>query len=95
MALLRTLHRAAFICNVCFLLALGLLYFKHPVNPGLTSLIIVMGFFLSVILNLIVNGRMIFLRLSKKPALEIPRFLIYFNAGFMIVQLVLLLKSNL
>ncbi len=49
MAFLRMLNRAAFICNVCFLLAIFLLWYSHPVNPGLSSLIIVMGFLLSIV----------------------------------------------
>jgi hypothetical protein len=92
MALLRMLNRAAFICNICFLLAIGLLWFKHPVNPGFASLIIVLGFFLSVILNLVVNIWLLLLRIAKKPVGEIPRLLIYLNGGFLIFQLILLIK---
>ena len=55
MAILRMLIRAAFICNLCFLLAIFMLLFKHPVNPGAASLILVMGFFLSIVLNIAVN----------------------------------------
>jgi hypothetical protein len=92
MALLRMLYRSAFICNICFLLAVCLLWFKHPVNPGVSSLLLVMGFFLSVVLNIIVNGWLIFLRFSSKSLDGIPRVLIYLNGGFLAIQLILLIK---
>lgn len=92
MALLRLLSRTAFICNVSFLLAIGLMWFKHPVNPGVSSLIIVLGFFLSVILNLVVNVSMIYLRLAKKTVTDIPRWLMYVNGCFFIVQIIFFFK---
>jgi hypothetical protein len=92
MALLRMLNRAAFICNICFLLAVGILLFRHPVNPGLTSIIIVMGFIVSVVLNFTVNVWLIFLFIAKKPLSEIPRWLIFLNGGFLAVQLILIIK---
>ena len=93
MAFFRMLHRAAFICNICFLLAIWILWYKHPVNPGLTSLLLVMGFFVSVVLNIVVNFWLLFLRLSRKPLEGIPpRWLIILNGGFLAVQLILLFK---
>ena len=84
----------AFICNVCFMFSLGILSLKHPVdsNPGISSLIIVMGFFLSIVLNIVVNAWLFFLLVAKKPAAGIPRFLIYSNGGFLAIQLILLIK---
>jgi hypothetical protein len=95
MALLRMLNRSAFICNVCFLLAIWILWLKHPVNEGLVSLIIVMGFFLSVLLNTIVILWLLVLRVKKKTAAGIPEKLIYLNGGFLLVQIFLLIKSYL
>jgi hypothetical protein len=92
MALLRMLNRAAFICNVCFLLAILILRIRQPVDPGLASLIIVMGFVLSIIFNLIVNCWHLFRWLGKKSFKEIPRSFIYLNGGFLLIQLILLLK---
>jgi hypothetical protein len=94
MGLLRMLYRSAFICNVCFMLGLVILWLKHPVNsdPGISSLIIVMGFFLAIILNIVVNLWMLFLRVVKKPMEGIPRSLIYINGGFLAIQLILLIK---
>jgi hypothetical protein len=94
MALLRMLIRAAFICNVCFMLAIGILWFQHPqgTDPGISSLIIVMGFFLSIVLNVLVNFWMLVLRLTKRSLTDIPPALIYINGGFLVLQLILLIK---
>ncbi len=95
MALLRLINRAAFICNICFLLALGILHYKGLIMDDLTSLIIVMGIFLSILLNLIVIVWFLINLLIKKPIERSSRKLIYLNAGFLLVQLILLIKSNL
>jgi len=94
MALLRMLTRSAFICNICFMLALGILRLSHPTDsdPGISSLIIVMGFFLAIILNIIVNLWLIFLFIAKKQRGGISRSLIYVNGGFLAIQLILLIK---
>lgn len=94
MALLRVLCRAAFICNVCFMLALAILWLKHPENsdPGISSLIIVMGFFIAIILNVVVNLWLLIHRISRGRIESIPRYLIIINGGFMAIQLILLIK---
>jgi hypothetical protein len=92
MALLRMLNRAAFICNICFLLAIGLLWLNHPINPGLSSLIIVMGFLLSIVLNVVVNVWLFIFRISKKRVIGIPQYFIYTNGAFLAIQIILLLK---
>lgn len=76
------------------MLAIGILWLKHPMDsdPGISSLIIVMGFFLAIVLNIIVNTWLLILRLRKKPINEIPRTFIYINSGFLIVQLIMLIK---
>lgn len=94
MALLRVLCRTAFICNVCFMLAIGILWLKHPENsdPGISSLIFVMGFFLAIILNIVVNLWLVTLRISGRKTEGIPKYLIIINGGFMAIQLILLVK---
>jgi len=86
------LNRAAFICNICFLFAIFLLWYKQPVNPGLSSLIIVMGFLLSIVLNAVVNIWLILLKILRKPILGVPRWIIYLNGGFLVLQIILLIK---
>ena len=92
MGLLRILNRSALICNVCFLFAILILWMRNPMNPGLASLVIVMGFVLSVFLNLIVNTWHLIRRISKKSLHQIPVAFIYLNAGFLAVQLILFIK---
>jgi hypothetical protein len=92
MGLLRMLSRSAFICNICFLLAVFLLWIRQPVYPGLASLVIVMGFVLSIILNGIVNLCCLIRRISRKPFPAVPRGILYTNAGFLAIQLILLFK---
>jgi hypothetical protein len=92
MGLLRMFSRAAFICNICFLLAVGVLMHKNLVSPELSSPILVMGFFLSVFLNLLVNIWLLTRRVQKKPSAALPDFLIYANACFLVIQLILLFK---
>jgi hypothetical protein len=76
------------------MLAVGILWLKHPENsdPGISSLIIVMGFFLAVVLNVVVNLWLLILRISKKQTEGIPRSLVLINGGFMVIQLILLIK---
>jgi hypothetical protein len=76
------------------MLALAILWLKRPdnSNPGISSLIIVMGFFLAVLLNIVVSCWLLILRISKKQTDGIPRSLIIINGGFMAIQLILLIK---
>jgi len=92
MAILRMLHRAAFIGNLCFLLAVVILRFRPPLNPGITSFILIMGFFVSVALNVVVNVWQMALRFSNKKTETAPRWLRLVNGGFLAVQLILILK---
>ena len=93
MALLRMLNRSAFICNLCFLIALCILWFKHPLNEGMVSMIIIMGFFLAVLLNILVAGWLIFQLISGKKISGLPQKLLYINCLFLVVQLVILIKK--
>ena len=92
MAMLRMLHRAAFIGNVCFLLALGILRLRHPLDPGLTSFMLITGFFVSISLNVVVNVWQMALRFSNKKTEVAPRWLRMVNGGFLAIQLILLLR---
>jgi hypothetical protein len=68
-----------------------LLLIRDPVSPGLASLIIAMGFVLSILLNVVVNISVAVVLLRKKPLREIPRFLLYANALFLVIQITLLI----
>jgi hypothetical protein len=92
MALLRMLYRAAFVCNLCFLIAVCILRRKYPVNQELSSIILIMGLFVAVVLNVVVNVWQMVLRFSDKKLSGVPRWLIFVNGGFLAIQLILLLK---
>ena len=93
MSFLRFLSRVAFICNICFLLAVLLLYLDHPPEGDLVSLIIVIGFVLAFIVNLIVNiSYGIHLLVRKRAGEEIPSWLMLANFIFLFPELILLLK---
>jgi hypothetical protein len=93
MSFLRFLSRVAFICNICFLLAVVLLYLDHPPEGDLISLIVVIGFVLAFIVNLIVNiSYGINLLVRKRAGIEIPSWLMLANFIFLFPELILLLK---
>ena len=61
------------------MLALAILWLKHPENsdPGISSLIIVMGFFLAILLNIVVNFWLLLFAFLKNGTEGIPHSLIY------------------
>jgi hypothetical protein len=76
------------------MLALAILWLRHPEisEPGISSLIIVMGFFLAVFLNIVVGIWLLILVITKRRIEGIPRSLIIINEVFMAIQLYLLIK---
>jgi len=50
-----------------------------------------MGFVLSILLNVVVNICVAVVLLRRKPLGEIPRFLLYANALFLVIQITLLI----
>jgi threonine/homoserine/homoserine lactone efflux protein len=95
MRIVRLLSRVAFICNICFLLASFIQWLPHPPEGGLISLIIVLGWLLSILVNFIVNGWVIGLWVAGKlRASGIPRWLLIVNGLFFITQLALLILNR-
>jgi len=93
MSSLRFFSRVAFICNLCFLGALIVLRIDHPPDGELISLMIVIGFVLAVVINVIVNLCYGIALLRRKPLRNfIPLWLIIANFLFLIPQLILLLR---
>ncbi len=92
MRLLRLLSRVAFICNVCFLLASLVQYLPHPPEGEIISSIIVLGYFLSVIVNVLVNLSLLILFIfGKLKAAGIPAWLLIVNFLFFIVQFIVII----
>ena len=95
MRLLRLLSRVAFICNICFLLASFIQYLPHPPEGGWVSTVIVLGYMLSILVNVVVNCWLIVLLLIKRlRAALVPAWLLIVNAIFFILQLALFISNQ-
>ena len=89
----RLLSRVAFICNICFVLAIILQRTKSLGGGEIVSLIIIMGYVLAVIMNAVVGIWYLFLHRSYKTLSNVvPLWLIIVNYLFLILQLILFLK---
>lgn len=90
MRLLRLLSRVAFICNICYLLASLVQYLPNPPEGNVLSTIIVLGWLLSILVNIVVNAWLLVVWAFKRGPLQIPRWLWIVNLIFLIVQLIIL-----
>ena len=91
----RFFSRVAFICNVCFLLVLVAsnrhLLDTMPDN-GLLSDIIVLGYLVSAVINLLVNVAVLVLFiLARLRRAGVPVWLLIVNFVIFIVQIILLI----
>jgi hypothetical protein len=93
MQTIKFLSRVAFICNICFLLTLVLIWINHPPEGAIVSLIIILGYFLAFLFNGMANLCYGFLLIIRRFRLrEIPFWLIIVNFLFLILQLILFLR---
>jgi hypothetical protein len=90
MRILRMLNRAAFICNICFLLTIGILYFKGLFSGELQSTVVIMGVVLSLILNIVVVVWLFILKITRKSIVEVSKPIVFINTAFLAIQLFLL-----
>ena len=94
MRLFRLLSRVAFICNVCFLLTAFVLWLPHPPEGNVISTIIVAGYFLAIVINVLLHLSLIVLLIFGKLATpRIPVWLLIVNFLFFIVQSILIVIS--
>ena len=92
MRLLRFLSRVAFICNVCFLLASFIQWLPNPPEGPLISLVILMGYVLSILINWVVNlSLLVLLILGRLRKAQVPVWLLVVNLIFFFIQLYLIL----
>ena len=91
MITIRFLSKLAFICNLCFLLSLGMHYFPGFKNGPLASTIIITGNLLSFLVNFIALAAYLMRIIQRKPLL-IPLWLTIANAAFFIFEIILVLK---
>jgi len=88
------LSRIAFICNVFFLLALLLRMISTPVSPHLVSTVGIIGYGLVLLFNPLVNLIYLFLLLRGKLGQLQPRWLVFANFIFLLLQLQYILFLN-
>lgn len=94
MRLFRLLSRVAFICNVCFVLTSCVQYLPHPPEGDLISTIIVLGYFLAMTINVLLNLVLIIMWIfGKLPAARIPAWLLIVNFLFFILQSIFIIIS--
>jgi len=77
------------------MLAIAILYLKDPPKGELISIIIVLGYVMAVIVNIIVNFCYAIRLIFRRPLKEfIPIWLMITNFIFLIPQLILFLKND-
>jgi hypothetical protein len=92
----RFLSRVAFICNICFLLTSFVQWLPHPPEGPLISLIILMGYVLGILVNIIVNAWLLILLIARMPRASLgPLWLLIVNFILFILQLLLILTRIL
>jgi hypothetical protein len=95
MRLLRFLSRVAFIFNICFLAAAFSQWLPGLPDNAPTWSILALGYFLSIIINVIVNATVLFLFLIRRlRTAAIPPWLLVVNFLFFIVQIILLIINR-
>lgn len=89
------LSKLAFVCNVFFLLAVSLQLGNWLTNPDITATIAIIGYFMVVLFNPLVN--LCYLALfvvRKKFWLVVPSWLITANILFLVMQIFYILYLN-
>ncbi len=79
--------RVAFILNLLFFVCLFLRYKPFVTSQELISILLLAGWFLSVVVNFVANGWLLVLLLKKEMQLQ-PGWMIVFNALVFIFQLI-------
>ena len=95
MRLLRFFSRVAFICNICFLVATFTQWLPALPDNALLSDIIVLGYLLSIVINLLVNlAMMLLLLFGRLRRAGVPVWLSIINFVFFIAQILLLIANR-
>jgi hypothetical protein len=90
---IKLVSRVAFICNICFVLAIILQRTGTHWEGEIVSLIIIMGYVLAVILNVVAALWYLWMRVfGKSSGDRVPHWLILVNFLFLIIQLIVFLK---
>ena len=95
MRVLRLLSRVAFICNICFLLASFIQWIPNPPEGEIISVIIVLGYLLSIFINALVNVWVLAALLTRRLRHGmIPTWLLIVNGLLFILQIILYILSR-
>ena len=89
------LSRLAFLCNCFFLLAVSLQFGRWFQNQDAEATTIIIGYFMSVLLNpaAILCYLILFFR-NRQPLLAIPRWLMLANGLFLLLQIFYIFHLN-
>jgi hypothetical protein len=91
--MLRFISKLAFICNLCFLVTFIIQWVPHFPEGELVSIVIILGYMVAIVVNVVVNVWYSFLLFSTKQLRNIvPVWLISINFLFLIPQLILILQ---
>lgn len=95
MRLVRFFSRVAFICNICFLAASLTQWLPALPDNALLSDIIILGYLVSVVVNLLVNLTIIMLAaIGRLRKTGVPVWLLIVNFVFFVVQILLLIANR-
>jgi hypothetical protein len=95
MRLIRFFSRVAFICNICFLAASLTQWLPALPDNALLSDIIILGYLVSIVVNLLVNLALLLLLLvGRLRRANVPVWLLIVNFVFFIVQILLLIANR-
>jgi hypothetical protein len=92
---LRFISRLAFICNVFFVLVVVVQLTDWIQQQDATATIAIMGYFLALLVNPLVNLLVGIMFLFKRGVTTtVPRWLLWTNFAFFILQLVYIIYLN-
>jgi len=85
--------RVAFICNICFLLTISFHFLPSVPDSHFYSTVLVLGYLVAIVLNIIVNLSIIVLLLLRKNGWpHLPKWLVVANAVILVPQLIYFLS---
>jgi len=90
---IRFFSKVAFLCNICFLLAIIIQWVPHPLQGELIATTVILGYVFAAIVNLAVSSWIAILFFSGKlPQSDVPVWLIVANFLFLAPEIILLLR---
>ena len=89
------LSRVAFICNICFVIAFSLQLTNWIKNEDLTSMIVMIGYVMGIVLNpFVVICYCAVFGISKLKLKAVPSWLITANILFLVIEVLFIFYLN-